>query len=235
MPANLMVLSRLQQTDTQWEEIQQELESFNSPNGSAALQDIEKQLETAQGQTREEERILKDAELELAALEAEKKSVQGKLFSGKITNPKELSQLEKELQQLDRKRDKLDERILQQMEKVEKTKKDVGTQGNVLGQEKTRLEQEKNARKERKEFLEKRLLELQTKREALAQSLDESLLETYERLKKRKSGLAVVKIKKNSCGGCFMQVPQGLLQKVKSYELEYCSSCGRILYLDKEM
>lgn len=235
MRVNLIVLYRLQQMDRQIEEVTQALESSSTSNGKTELQDVEKRFETVQARKRDEERILKDAELELATLENEKKTVQTKLFSGKITNPKELSQLEKELEQIDKRREKLDDRVLRQMEKLEHTGIEAKTQQTVLDKTRVSFEEDRNVKETHRAQLEKQLNDTQTRRDALAQTVEESLLELYNALKKRKGGLAVVKVQKNSCGGCFMQVPEGSLQKVKALELEYCSSCGRILYLDKEM
>ncbi len=189
----------------------------------------------AQSEKREADRLLKDAELELASVEAEKKQAQDKLYGGKVTNSKELSQLEKDLQQLDRRREKLDEQVLRGMDKIEKVNKEFSTKEQACNEVRTRCEADQSAHETRKEQLAKRLAELQTKRDTFTQSIDETLLERYANLKARKGGLAIVKVQKNTCGGCFMQVPESSMQKVKVLELEYCSSCGRILYLDKEM
>lgn len=234
--ANLIALYRLQQVDKQVEEIDKELQAladFDSGNSDYAK--IEPTFEAAKAQRRDAERLLKDAELKLAALESEKTQSESKLFSGKITNSKELSQLERDLSQLGKQREKLDEQVLRAMDALEKANQDFFVKEKHLQESKIELEKEMNTRATRKENISRQLGGLKERRQSFSQALDESLLELYINLKERKGGLAIAKLQRNSCSACYMAAPQGTIQRVKALELEYCSSCGRILYLDKEM
>lgn len=234
--ANLIALYRLQQVDRQLEEASQELNSLNSSDsGSNDFKEAEAALEKGRGEKREAERVLKNAELELATLETEKKQTEDKLYSGKITNSKELSQLERDIQQLTKRRDKLDEQVLNGMEKLENANQTLKVKEKLFEEAKSTLEREKNARESRVARLSQQLEELKLRRENFTRSLDEMLLEQYASLKERKAGLAIASLKKNSCSACYMMVSESTIQKVKTLELEYCSSCGRILYLDKEI
>lgn len=234
--ANLIVLYRLQQADKQIDEIERELLALEGVlPGQEELESARKAYEESRSRKREADRKLKDAELELASLESEKKRVEEKLYGGKVTNAKELSQLEKDLDQLVKRREKLDERVLMGMEAVEKSDRELsGTESAFRGVE-ARAEGTRRALAERQERLRRQLEDLKARRQQLAESLESPLLEQYRGLRERKGGVAVVKLQKNSCGGCFMLVPESSIQKVRVLELETCSSCGRILYLDKEV
>lgn len=60
-------------------------------------------------------------------------------------------------------------------------------------------------------------------------------LSAYKRLRKGKSGLAVVTVDQNklSCKGCFKQLPhQKVLEIRRSDKLIFCENCGRLLVWD---
>ena len=60
--------------------------------------------------------------------------------------------------------------------------------------------------------------------------LDDSMVATYERVRRGKGGGAVVGIRKNACLGCFKTLPPQLVQEIRRGErLITCDSCGRIL------
>jgi len=233
--ANLTVLYRLQQSDLQLEDNAEALSRLEgSSEGSEALRQAEAAWEKAKAEKREGDRKLKNAELQLASLENEKKQTQEKLYSGKVTNSKELSQLEKDLESLGKRRSQLDGEVLDFMDKLEKADALLVSSERKLAETKSQDAESHAAGESRKAELQKLRGELEARRQSLVQSLDEAILEKYQDLRKRHAGLAIVKLQKNSCGGCFMLVPESSIQKVKVLELEYCSSCGRILYLDKE-
>jgi predicted nucleic acid-binding Zn-ribbon protein len=60
-------------------------------------------------------------------------------------------------------------------------------------------------------------------------------LAMYERIRKAKSGRAVVPLKKNSCGGCYTAVPPQKILELKQNNKWYtCERCGRII-ISEEM
>src|SRR2546429_1144624 len=67
---------------------------------------------------------LKDSELELQTVEKKRSDFEGKLYSGKVSAPKELSAMQEEIEALGRQRGKLDERILTYLEEIETRRTD---------------------------------------------------------------------------------------------------------------
>ncbi|MFA5244018.1 MAG: C4-type zinc ribbon domain-containing protein [Pedobacter sp.] len=69
------------------------------------------------------------------------------------------------------------------------------------------------------------------KAEAAEMNIDERLLTAYHRLRKNaKNGLAVVTIQRDSCSGCFNQIPpQRQLDIRQRKRIIVCEHCGRIL------
>ena len=88
----------------------------------------------------------------------------------------------------------------------------------------------------REENLKKELAELEANRQELAEAVDETVRDRYERLVKHKGENVVVGIQHGVCGGCHMKVPpQILLSCRQQQELVTCSNCGRILYYSRDM
>ena len=73
-------------------------------------------------------------------------------------------------------------------------------------------------------------LKLRHEREKLIARLQKSDLQMYERIRKAKTGLAVVPVKRSACGGCYNRIPpQRVLELRKNSRITTCERCGRIL------
>jgi len=78
-----------------------------------------------------------------------------------------------------------------------------------------------------------RLDELKKERENLAGTIDEDLLDRFDRLFASKGDAAVVALEHDVCTGCHMKVTTATANRVKSgKEIVSCEQCGRILYND---
>ncbi|WP_214073483.1 C4-type zinc ribbon domain-containing protein [Mucilaginibacter sp. dw_454] len=78
--------------------------------------------------------------------------------------------------------------------------------------------------------------ELTTLADAAVKNIDERLLVAYNRLRKNaKNGLAVVTIQRDSCSGCFNQIPPQRQSDIRQRKkVIVCEHCGRIL-IDEQM
>ena len=65
--------------------------------------------------------------------------------------------------------------------------------------------------------------------------IEPRLLNAYQRLRgSARNGLAVVRVERDSCGGCFNKIPPQRQLDIKTYKkIIVCEHCGRIL-VDKE-
>lgn len=89
---------------------------------------------------------------------------------------------------------------------------------------------------EREEQLKKELVELQSARTFLAQTIPTMLLNRYERIKQAKGVRVVVGVEHRICGGCHMSLPpQVVVTAQAATEMVFCPNCGRILYYDSSM
>jgi len=73
--------------------------------------------------------------------------------------------------------------------------------------------------------------ELSAHAEKASKNIEERLLIAYERLRKNaKNGLAVVTIQRDSCSGCFNQIPPQRQSDIRQRKkIIVCEHCGRIL------
>ncbi|UEG53028.1 C4-type zinc ribbon domain-containing protein [Mucilaginibacter daejeonensis] len=78
--------------------------------------------------------------------------------------------------------------------------------------------------------------ELTAQAEAAKQNIEERLLTAYSRLRgNAKNGLAVVTIQRDSCSGCFNQIPPQRQADIRQRKkIIVCEHCGRIL-VDEQM
>lgn len=72
---------------------------------------------------------------------------------------------------------------------------------------------------------------LSKKRETLTGKVEERLLTAYERIRKgHKNGLAIVRVMREACGGCFNKIPpQRMIDVATHNRIIVCEYCGRIL------
>ncbi len=228
-------LYRLQTIDLEIEERNRRLKEIEASLGESeelhraqqALQDGEKKL------TRQRTR-LRDRELETRSLAGKIASVEDRLYSGRIKNPKELANLQGEIQYLKRRGGELEDQVLESMIEVEEGEASVTKQQERLA----RLEedwQQAHARlsAEQSELL-NRLSQLKASRAELQRTIQAGDLALYEDLRRRRGGRAVALLTDELCQGCGVTLPTSQAQQARQGEaLTLCSSCDRILYAER--
>jgi len=171
-----------------------------------------------------------DRELEAKTLDAKIKGLEERLYSGRVTNPKELDGMGKDLEMHKRLRSALDDKLLELMEAIEQAQHHATEQARALAQtEAARARTVEDLTRER-EAVTARIAELNAAREAARATLDPAALKVYDHLRQTKAGHAVVLVKRDACSACGVTVPTGWIQRVREgNEMVLCSGCGRIL------
>ena len=188
----------------------------------AAHDDAQKRLSALRGQ-------MQDRELEAKTLDVKIKGIEERLYSGRVTNPKELDGMEKDLQMHKRQRGALDDKLLALMDAVEQAQKHADDQARTLKQTETARTSDLEQLARERDALAARLAELHTEREQTRAALSADALRTYDHLRKTKGGRAVAQIKRDACSACGVGIPTGLIQRAREgNEIVLCSGCGRI-------
>jgi hypothetical protein len=187
-------------------------------------------FEAEQKKLAETRSTLKERELYAATLDAKITESEKRLYSGRITNPKELDGLQKDLQMHKRHRSELDDTLLALMDAVEETQQRVAEKEQAREKaEATRADDVARWTRER-DALTARATALEAERAETRASLDADALRSYDNLRRAKAGRAVAQIKNDSCSACGVAVPTGLIHRVRAGdEIVPCPSCGRIL------
>lgn len=148
-----------------------------------------------------------------------------------VRNNREYDAISKEIesQELDSKIfvKKSEEKLLnidQIKESVKETKKTIKERNEIFKSKKEDLESLTNESKEEEK-------KLQNQKLRASKKVEDTLLLSYEKLVKRqRNGLAVVKVTRNACGGCFNIVPPQRQAEIKEKKkIILCEYCGRIL------
>lgn len=199
------------------QDLQDEVEGIN-----ARIENIHEEINNQQEAIMKKKQAVKDANAQIKKYESQQMNVK---------NNREYDSLSKEIeyQQLD-------------IQLSEKRVKEYTYDLNIKNQE---LEDLKTSHAERSQVLEQKKNELdiiigETQKEEVrmmdesekaSKLIDANLLTAYKRVRKSMiNGLAVVKIHRDACGGCFNKIPpQMQLEIGQRKKVTFCEHCGRIL------
>ncbi|MBM3464513.1 MAG: hypothetical protein FJX76_20655 [Armatimonadetes bacterium] len=176
---------------------------------------------------------LKDAELKLASITSHRTEIEAKLYSGKVTNPKELSGFQMESDQLKHQAGEVEDKALELMEQIDGQTAEMDKLKKHLEHAVKQQEDEGKSQAATRVQIEAEIAENNRKRAALVAELETPLITRYEGLRKRKDGVAVTKMQGTACGTCGVTVPEPVRRRVLERELETCPSCERILFSEE--
>ena len=224
-------LYQLQEVDLELESNEQALSQIASQLGkSQAVVRTQAELRSENQRLEELKRQQHSAEWEIEDLVNKLVPAEEKLYSGRIKNPKELTNLQHEIDGLKARRNQLEDKALEIMDQVELATATVATKSNELKTLETEWHSRQQQLSTNMEQLKTILSDLKQKRQLLSAKIDPQAIELYHELRKQK-GTAVAKVEQGICRGCQISLPTTELQRARSGSLVQCSSCGRILFL----
>ena len=224
-------LYQLQEVDLEIEANEQALHRLVSQLGeNRAVVEAQTKLTSEQRRLDELKHQQRSAEWEIDSLVSKITAAEEQLYSGRIKNPKELTNLQHEVDILKAKRDQLENKALEIMDQVELAEANVAATGNEFN----KLEAEGHRQQQQLstdiEALKSKLSDLSQKRQLMSAEIDPQAVVVYDKLRQQK-GQAVAKVEQGICRGCRISLPFNELQQARSGNLVQCSSCGRILFL----
>ena len=231
--SEIFKLFRLQQIDSQLDEVNArlfEIERLLSDDNE--LKQAVSLLDVAKKAKHEAEQDLKFAEEEVRAQEVKIEHNQASLYSGSITSPKELEDLQAEAEALKRHLSSLEDEQLEQMERVEASgATHSGAEERVATLSKHMKDQHGELLVERRE-LQQDQERLEDQAASAEDSIPKEQLSVYRKTREKKAGLAVAKVVASACSACGNQLSQAQLQNARLDEaVNFCSTCKRILYV----
>ncbi len=174
---------------------------------------------------------LKRKELDLAEKSNKINKHQEDLYGGKISDIKELKQIQKVIANYKEEKDSIEEVVLDLMEEMEDLDKSIGNLDEDLKGKEKEFKKCKEEIDSAGLVIEKNMSSLNIKRgEILSKITDDRLLKEYELLRKEKGGKAIMEVDGSVCPGCYLDLPSDVIYQLKkNRKIIICPNCSRIL------
>jgi hypothetical protein len=224
-------LYQLQELDLLIEQEEQGMAARTGQLGKRLALDVARdRLAAAQEQLKSLGHQRRDAEGDLEDIQSKIKGAEGQLYGGKISNSKELSNLQHEVNTLKTRRDQGETSALEIIDKLEDEEKNVAAESR----EYRKLEEEWLAQQQQLSeeiaALNKSLGGLKQQRQELTGQIDATALNLYEKIRQQKKQ-AVAKVEQGICRACRISLSASALQKARGPQPVLCGSCGRIIFI----
>ena len=173
-------------------------------------------------------------ELDLKTLQERRKDASESAL--RATTSKEMAQFQNQELQFATRAQELEEDTLPLMVELEGVAAVMAELEEQLAAMTPELEDLEAAERERVAGVDTRDADLADRRARLCNDVESGLLRQYEQVRRARRGLALVGLQGGKrCGGCHVQLPIHVLQKVrKGVGVTRCPSCGRLLVQSTE-
>ena len=152
------------------------------------------------------------------------------LYSGLITDLRQLDYLNKEKDKLKDLINSIETDILNSMERTEKMELDSLQKEEEIISLTFEIEELKLGKSLLLKELEVKIKKYEIDYKDIESKIDENLVNRFKTLRTTRAN-SIVAVKNNVCSGCNMRVPTFLNDALKAKEqVIYCESCGRMLY-----
>ncbi|MFN2141473.1 MAG: zinc ribbon domain-containing protein [Candidatus Promineifilaceae bacterium] len=230
--SQVQLLYRLQQYDSEITQKKQRLaEVVQLQRETQELLAARKRLQNASDEVTKWTTTQTDLNLELGTVNEEARRSDKRLYSGKVTNTKELEDLQLKVESLGRRRGVLEDEVLDAMIMLEDAQEELSSADSDLQQILAKWQDSQASLRAEQNELAMDLHELIEERQKQANRIDAKAYAEYESIRARKNGLAVVPFINNACMGCHVTVSANIALRVERGERVTCNGCGRILVI----
>lgn len=182
---------------------------------------------------------LKEFELEhrgreskLLSVEDNLKKLSSRLFEVK-TN-KEYTALLHEIDAMKNEKSASEDSIIGILDSIENQKAEIKRLEDEYKNKETAANDEIGKLENQMKDYQDKINELELRRNEIIVNIDKDVLSNYEKVLKNKNFLAVVKVEKEICCGCNINVPPQIVNEIrKKKEIISCQHCSRILYWEE--
>lgn len=171
----------------------------------------------------------KDLEFELERVRIKLEQTENALYGGRITNARELQDLQAELKSLQRHKATLEDQLLEAMLANEEATEEAASAQEALRLAQGAWDAACQILGDERAQLDRQGLALQDEAQHLKPHIPPDVLDTYDYLKARTGGIPVARLTGDVCDRCGVEVLQSTLRKVNHQEVAYCDSCRRLL------
>ncbi|MCP4625827.1 MAG: hypothetical protein GY850_20285 [bacterium] len=149
-----------------------------------------------------------------------------------VKTNKEYQSSLKEIDNIKSANSSLEDEMLEFLEKIETAEKALKDRKQYYNEIVDESNQEKEAIRKDADKRKEKLVELESKRAAIATDLDAGLIEIFNQVKNKQGDrVAIVAVQDAVCQGCHMNIPPQVYNELQRCDsLRYCPSCFRIIY-----
>ncbi|MEA2500488.1 MAG: uncharacterized protein QOD01_599 [Actinomycetota bacterium] len=230
----LLTLLQLQRVDSTIDRLQGRLAHLPE---QSALDALEARAEELDSQIAERQAVFDDVstrqrrlDFEVDTLVQKIRAESGRLYSGVVSNAKELQDISREVEALKRRKSVLEDNDLEVMEErdgVEKQLEALTTDRSSLAAE---IERARVARDQAAGETGLQLDAAEAERQRWVPRVDPQLLKVYDTIRASKGGVGAAAMIDGTCQGCHMRLPAQEAERVRTTGgLVRCDECQRIL------
>lgn len=225
-------LFRLQNLETTISHIHKRINEIDSIISDKKLETLaQARIIDAQKALKSETNKLNEVQAQVEASKLKLKFNQNALFGGKISNTRELQDLQMEAEALRRRIASLEDEQLDFMILVEAAQQNLSDAEKAYTDAIASRSEENAALLGEKIRIQGDLPDLNNQIQAIVKGIPQTNLEVYRTLLRSKNGLAVVEVIDNSCAACGYELAPADQQAARSPStLLRCKTCSRILY-----
>ena len=150
-----------------------------------------------------------------------------------VKNNKQYDALTNEIEHLKNQKKECEDILISNLEEKENLEKSIGDNESSLRDLKTDLDVRRSKLDEALSDTAHEKAALEDSRKKQVVEIEDSTMLIYNKVISARSGIAVVPLSGNSCGGCGAALPLQMVSEIRSGELHNCQSCGRFVYSKK--
>ena len=229
----------VQEHDTKADQLAHRIDTLPARAELAKLEDagaaLDRQLTDVQRRRDELGRSQQRLEDEIASLAERANQAEKQLYSGAVSNPRELQALQDDVASIRRRIGQLEDdelEIMELIEPVDAERSELSGQRDQLDVDAQRLRAELA---ESESELAAELGEVRAEREDAAKSVPDELWTEYDELRSRLGGVAIARLAGTTCQGCHLALSAVEVDRIRKLSLDeavHCEECGRLLVRD---
>ena len=150
-----------------------------------------------------------------------------------VTNNKQYDALTNEIEHLKEQKKENEDILISNLEEKENLEKNINENEATLKKLKTDLDVRRNKLDEALSETADEKAALEDSRKKYVIEIEDTTMQVYNKVISARSGIAVVPLSGNSCGGCGAALPLQMVSEIRAGDLHNCQSCGRFVYNKK--
>jgi len=225
-------LYQLQQTDTQINAADQRIAEIKKTiSGDKRILAAKQSIKKTSQQVLKAKQALRTIEEKAKEIRVKLETSNAKLYGGRITNPKELQDIQLDVAASKKRLVDLEDKQLTAMIDLEEAEGAQSAAENKLQQTEAQTLTDHASLNGELTQLNKTRDRLLSERNAIAGSIDAVHIDIYDKLIKDKFGTAVVPLEDDTCTACGATIRSSTLQAARSpKEITFCPTCKRIIF-----